>query len=1180
MGKVYRATGPEGPVALKIVHPHLLETPGFFKRFLREAEIGRRVEHANVVRTLDCDALSGHHFLVMEYVEGQTLRELLHDLERVPEELCRHVGREVARGLAAIHAAGVVHRDLKPENVLITLEHVVKVMDLGVARLQDEAIRLSQAGDFVGSLEYAAPEQFRAEDCEPDGRADLYALGVLLYELATGQHPYRDEDASKLIAHILTDEPRRAGEVNPQLSAFLEEAIHTLLAKDRDARFASAGELATVLDEGERSEWWTARAKALRLETKRPLRRVRIPRETALYGRDDDLAKLHALYEKAKGGEGRVLLIEGEAGIGKTRLVDEFVGQLWQAGEDVNFLFGSYPPGGAATAAGAFSTAYREHFGAEGLEDTLEDYLTVTPLLIPAFAALLKGDATPTGAEPLTKNSLQTVFVHATHGLAAERPTIVLIDDLHFAPEDGKALFASLALAAPGHRVLLVGTMRSGMPAQWIAEVTRPEHSEQLTLHRLGPKDLTGLLTDAFRSERLAEELAFRIARKSDGNPFFTFEIIRGLREGQFISRRADGTWVTTRTIEEIEVPSSVLDLVNARVADLDEDERNLLDVAACCGFEFDPSLVGQALGRPRVAALQAFGRIEKRHRLVRSAGRHYVFDHHQVQEALYSALNEQLREAYHESLGDALESREATARTEPAEIDGSLCVDLCEHFLEGARGERALRYLDAALDHLSASFLNEQTVDLADRFLGVPGLLRGESRFRVLMRKNQPLDRLGRLDALGEGLEEAGALAEALGDEKHLLHVEWSVGRFLWTSGSYVDAEPRFSRCLELAREVGDATSEARALGQLGHVFHRLGREERAADYYRASLEVAEACGDRSKMAIAVSGLGNSAWACGRFEEARTHYERALRIARETGDRQGEGTYILNLGNVWNALGRYEEANACYEEGRAIAREAGDRPGEAMAAMNASLVLDQMGRLAEAKVILEEVARATQEFGQRRDVAVALVNLGPLLLELGDRDGARRALERSLDLCRETGSRYPEGYALFYLANVADEDGDMEQALDLAEQCLKLRRDIKNADGVREALIRIGNLSMRSGDPERARVALNEALSLAREQDVKPAIAAALSLLAGLPGGDTGDAEAALEEAGKAGDSPSVRYDLWAATGKLSHLNEAKRLLDYRVHQAPEEYRESMIQNVRLHRDITKAWEEHGEKG
>src|SRR5262249_26512195 len=151
--------------------------------------------------------------------------------------------------------------------------------------------------------------------------------------------------------------------------------------------------------------------------TKAPLRRIRIPRETAVYGRDAELAKLRALYEAAKSGDGRVVLIEGEAGIGKNRLVDEFVGRLQREGEDVNFLFGSSPPGGAATASGAFSPAYREHFG----EDGSAAWLKKTPMLVPAFDAMLRGETTPTGVEPLTKDTMQTCFVNATKSLAADR---------------------------------------------------------------------------------------------------------------------------------------------------------------------------------------------------------------------------------------------------------------------------------------------------------------------------------------------------------------------------------------------------------------------------------------------------------------------------------------------------------------------------------------------------------------------------------------------------------------------------------------------------------------------------------------------------------------------------------------------------------------------------------------
>ncbi|MBW2282550.1 MAG: protein kinase, partial [Deltaproteobacteria bacterium] len=637
MGTVYLAEDASGArVALKVVHPHLMSSR---ERFAREADIGGRIRHPNVVATTGVDELEIQGkptmALVMEYVEGQTLRSLLEELGQVPEELCRHIAVEIAKGLDAIHGKNVVHRDLKPENVLITRDHVVKIMDLGIARVTDATVGLSQTGTFIGSVKYGAPEQFQA--IAADERTDLYALGLVLYELSTGKYPFGGDTVASVVRRQLHEIPRQPSLLNPQLTPFFEEVIKTLLEKDPEDRLPSATALIDLLETGEQSEWWQERARVIRANTKQPLRRVRIPRETAIYGRDDELRKLRSLYEQAKEGQGQVVLVEGEAGIGKTRLIDEFVGKLREDGEPLNFVFGGYPPGGAATSTRAFASAFADYFGDQGAGEALADM----PLLVPAFDALLKGEPPPEGTEPLNKDSLQAVFVHATRSLAAESTTIVLIDDIHFAPEGGRALFAALALGLAGHKILLVGTARPGVPEDWIAQLD----ALRLPLQRLGPKDLARMLIDAFGSERLARDLAYQIGAKSDGNPFFTFEIIRGLREGRFIRQKSDGTWVRTQVIDDIQIPSSLIDLIEARISDLCEDESHLLEVAACCGHEFEPRLVGEVLGLGRIPALQKLARIEKTHRLIRSVGPRYLFDHHQVQEALYAGLSEPLRE-------------------------------------------------------------------------------------------------------------------------------------------------------------------------------------------------------------------------------------------------------------------------------------------------------------------------------------------------------------------------------------------------------------------------------------------------------------------------------------------------------------------------------------------------------
>ena len=599
-----------------------------------------------------------------------------------------------------------------------------------------------------------------------------------------------------------------------------------------------------------------------------------------------------------------MVLIEGEAGIGKTRLVDEFIGLLQQEGEELNLLFAptrraaspprparSPPPTGAVRKRGS-----RDHARALPLSNA-----TARPGLRRPAA---RGRATPR-RRAAHQGLVQTVFVHATRALAAERPTVVVIDDLHFAPE------GTGAVSRPRpRRTRPPPPPRRHRAARPARSLDRKRDPQRPRLARRSPAtraaDLSLLLADVFRSERLAEELALQIATKSDGNPFFVIEIVRELRAGESSPRSPTGPGCERATSGD-PIPSSVMDLIRARIAELEEEDRELLDVAACWGFEFDPTLVAAALGMEVLPALRRFGLIERRERLVRSAGRRYVFDHHQVQEALYAGLFEPLREQYHAALAAALEAREGAAEKDPKELNGGVAVALCEHFLRAGMGSGRFATWTAALDDL------KEAIRMPPLWRSQTGRSRSmiscavQERVRVLLHKEDRLMMIARPEKAPSTLDEALGLADATGD----LVLRAKVRNRL---GSRLRQVARF----EEARRSSETPSTWHA--RRGRA-HRRGRHRKPGNCPARSRAIRgsegsmrslprpnQAIGDRRREAIAVGNLGNVLYDLGRYAEALYLQREGRALDREAGMRRGEAMSLVNLGNVLGVLGREDE--------------------------------------------------------------------------------------------------------------------------------------------------------------------------------------------------------------------------------------------------------------------------------
>jgi serine/threonine-protein kinase len=246
MGTVFKAVDRElgEAIAIKTLKPEFLEGDSTaLERFKSEIRLARKISHRNVVRTHDLGERDGLYFITMEYVEGTSLKQLIRARGKLPIAVALSVGKQLARALEVAHEQGIVHRDIKPQNMVVEPDGVLKVMDFGIARLvtrpQDSGV--TQAGAIIGTPEYMAPEQVTGEPV--DHRADLYAMGAVLYECVTGHTPLTADTPYQMIARLLEDEPEPPRRANPDVPVELEALILRLLAKKADQRPQTALEV-------------------------------------------------------------------------------------------------------------------------------------------------------------------------------------------------------------------------------------------------------------------------------------------------------------------------------------------------------------------------------------------------------------------------------------------------------------------------------------------------------------------------------------------------------------------------------------------------------------------------------------------------------------------------------------------------------------------------------------------------------------------------------------------------------------------------------------------------------------------------------------------------------------------------------------------------------------------------
>jgi len=1124
MGAVYRAkstkAGPAGPagcaVALKVFHAELVEDARSLERFRREADVGKSIRHDHVVRTFDHGEQEiddkTFYFMVMEVIEGQTLDDLLKELGTYPDALLFQVADQVLDALDAIHERGIVHRDIKPENIVITPDHRVLLMDLGVARLLARGETLTQAGEFVGSLPYASPEQFGAEE-GIGPLSDLYSFGIVLYELATGRNPFDVNELGNLLAQKLQGEIGRAKAENADVDSFWDEVIFTCTQRQIGRRFGSAAELRTILRDGERSEWWRAITAGRVLPgAERALKRLRLVREAPLIARDGELELLRAVYRTAMDGEGRIQFVSGPGGAGKSRLVFNFIEEMSSASGPLVLAGRCAGPGGRAyqpfleVVHDLLGIDEMEIEGRRGrLEEELHRLLPDTPAVVPHLAEFLLAGLNPGEEGGFSQDALLSSFTNILRRTSEERPIVVVVEDLHLAGGDTLGLFGYLARCLPGHKILLVGVYEEDEVgeeselAQLLSTLGQRDDTDTLTLLPFTRAAADELLLSICRSESTVRALGAPVHEKSDGNPHIMLELIAHLKSSGALV--ADGDRLMLQgDPEAIELPSSVTDLIALKLRRLDEEQRETLEAAAVMGGEFEASLLAAVLEERRIKLLKRLAILERKYRLIESSGKDsFRFAKRQIQEAIYQGISPGLREEYHSIVADAIEEKFEEAEEDEASLPPRFSFAFVYHLQNAGRALEGEPRLGEALDYLQGNYHSSFSVPFLEGLAGSFGKGEMLSRFSIATHLWLCYELQARTKDQQRVLEEAQGFADTIGDAAKQGEVHTRAAVTYWRSGDQARAVQEAERGLELARDAGDRFWQGNALHALGAAAYARGDHEECGKCWREALEIRREIGDKRGEARSLQALGAVVWHLGAtVEEIFRMRREALDIFREIGDRRGETLQLNNIGNSLAFEQKHAEALDHFQRAARLSRELGDLQSEAYPLCNGARSQLTLGRLDEARSSFERALELFRQVGNRDLETSVLTDLVGLMVNVGEYGDAQGYAEVGVRICEETGVKHRLAAMLREAGLLLHARGDRAEAWETFERAWAIEDEIQQPDSFAFLLIAMGGAALREESVSRACELLEQGVEVgATSQIVQTSQALAQSRLA-----------------------------------------------------------------------------------
>ena len=1086
----------------RVVAIKMLKTPvttgEAYTRFITEAQSVAKLNHPNIVSIHDIGKEDGKQFFVLEFVEGHSLRDLI---ESSPEGKCDvptilRIGIDVCNALQYAHSQGILHRDMKPENIMITEQGVAKLMDFGLARMLGQP-RQTQDGVIVGTVAYVAPEIALGKGADP--RSDLYSLGAVLYEAVTGKPPFPGEDPVKIIFSHIHDYPVSPDKSNPKVLPALSGCVMRLLEKDPEKRYQSAADLLTALGDIVQVSFAEVRVppqKPSAIAT--PDLRLSGVREVRLIDRVEEMGLLRAAVDKAVRGEGGLVFVYGEPGIGKTRLAREIGAyarlrsmQVLSGRCPALFRMDGVPP---YILWNEVIKDYLEMCTPQQLYKAIGPYPSEVCRLVPQIKEKI---GTIPMSPPLSpeddRNRLFEAVSQLITNISKEAPLLVVLDDLQWTDQSSLLLLHYLARGVQKEPMLLLGTYRhtdiddKHPLSSVLTELNRERLLQPIRLRRMSLNDTSEMIKQMLEQDDLPKGFCELLYEKTGGNPFFIEEMVKSLQEEEVIYRE-ENRW-KIKDASRIEFPETVKRVIKTRIGRLDEPSQHVLTMASFLGKDFIFEALRGVMGFEEDKLIESTERILKtgliKERIVRGEEA-YSFADAIVRDVVHEEISLLRHKKLHGVIGHGLE------KVYSDRIDEHL-GELAYHFLEGGYKDKALEYFLKAGEKAEQVFAHEQAYSYLQHAIEI---LEGkenslEEKARVIERLGNLKSYMGEYDSCLEYWSKSLALWNQLGNECNaarlhtkLAHDFWSslgdkdkgsehhrmalsilekkpesveladlyedISRKLWHGGQSAESKGYAVKAFELAKKLNAYEVLAKCHYDLGLLSEMAGEEPKAKEYLEQGLRIALENNFMVTARIIYNSLCLYHWQRGEFEKHLELCQKALETARKAGDLVGLGWMKCRLAGGRLEVGEMQEGLALCEEGLAIGKKTKHTNLLSYAMLVFGVYYMYRGEFDTASKCIKECYELAKKTGYYQFLGYSTLYLGALFLEREDYAGAEEYLKESSSIWENAGNVYLQHiYVLPYLARAYLMRDEIKEAQELIEKCYEYAERTENRRGI-----------------------------------------------------------------------------------------------------------------------------------